>query len=303
MANSVDRASKYLVFDSNGDPATTSGAAVPSDTTVSSYMETLLLASTAASARTTLGLGSAAVLAAGTGASDVPQNSDLGTASLLDAGTGASDVPQNSDLGSAAVLDAGTGAAEVPQNSDLGTAAYLNVGTGGSAVVQLTAASKLPAVDGSLLTHVVEYAVVREAQVANTDGGTFTASATWEIRTLNNYIIDTNSIVSLASNQFTLQIGKYIIKASAPAYKVDSHQIYLYDTDLASAVSVGTTAFSAAADGVMTRSELAFYISAASEKVYEIRHRCGTTRATDGRGKAGNLTSEVYTVVEIYKIG
>lgn len=35
----------------------------------------------------------------------------------------------------------------------LGTAAYLNVGTGASQIVQLTAASKLPAVDGSLLTN------------------------------------------------------------------------------------------------------------------------------------------------------
>jgi hypothetical protein len=37
--------------------------------------------------------------------------------------------------------------------SGLGTAAALNVGTGASQVVQLTAASKLPAVDGSLLTN------------------------------------------------------------------------------------------------------------------------------------------------------
>ncbi len=37
----------------------------------------------------------------------------------------------------------------------LGTAASLNVGTGANNVVQLTAASKLPAVDGSLLTNLV----------------------------------------------------------------------------------------------------------------------------------------------------
>lgn len=37
--------------------------------------------------------------------------------------------------------------------SGLGTAATLNVGTGASQIVQLTAASKLPAVDGSLLTN------------------------------------------------------------------------------------------------------------------------------------------------------
>lgn len=37
-----------------------------------------------------------------------------------------------------------------------GTAAALDVGTGANNVVQLTAASKLPAVDGSLLTNVTD---------------------------------------------------------------------------------------------------------------------------------------------------
>ena len=43
----------------------------------------------------------------------------LGTASLVDTGTGAGEVPLNSDLGTASLVDTGTGAGEVPLNSDL----------------------------------------------------------------------------------------------------------------------------------------------------------------------------------------
>lgn len=58
----------------------------------------------------------------GTGAGDVPLNSDLGTAATKNTGTGAGDVPLNSDLptfGSAATKDTGTGAGEVPLNADV----------------------------------------------------------------------------------------------------------------------------------------------------------------------------------------
>ena len=62
--------------------------------------------------------------------------SDLGTASLVDTGTGAGEVPLNSDLpvlGTASLVDTGTGAGEVPLNSDLDWSADITVtvGSGG----------------------------------------------------------------------------------------------------------------------------------------------------------------------------
>ena len=56
-------------------------------------LKTFLTSADLATARTNLGLGTAAVLNDGTGAGDVPLNSDLGTASLKDTGTATGEIP------------------------------------------------------------------------------------------------------------------------------------------------------------------------------------------------------------------
>lgn len=93
-------------------------------------------ATTAANARTNLGLGTIATQAANavaiTGGTIAGLSSDL---AITDGGTGASD------------------AATARTNLGLGSAAVLTAGTAANNAVQLTAAAKLPAVDGSLLTN------------------------------------------------------------------------------------------------------------------------------------------------------
>lgn len=70
------------------------------------------------------------------------------------AAAGSVDLPPISggDAGKALKVNAGEDAFELTASA-LGTAALLDVGTAASKVVQLTAAAKLPAVDGSLLTN------------------------------------------------------------------------------------------------------------------------------------------------------
>jgi len=91
-------------------------------------------ATSPANARNGLGLGTAAVLATGTGAGQLPTNGDLGTASLKAHGTAAGAVPLNSDLGNASLLTAGTSENNLVQADATG----------------------LPAIDASQVTNVLK---------------------------------------------------------------------------------------------------------------------------------------------------
>ncbi len=81
-------------------------------------------------------IGTAASKDVGTGAGQIPLNSDLssgayttvGTASTKNTGTADSEIPLNSDLGSSATKDTGTGAGELLENS--GVASYNSVSQG-----------------------------------------------------------------------------------------------------------------------------------------------------------------------------
>ena len=73
------------------------------------------------------------------------------------------------------------------------------------------------------------YAIIGDQKSAGTEGGTFTSGA-WQTRDLNTEISDPDGIISISSNQFTLAAGTYLVNASAPAHKVNGHQIRLYNT-------------------------------------------------------------------------
>lgn len=72
LPSSTERASKYLAFNSSGEPIASSGTAGSSSIPVSSFMETVLDDTSASAVRTTLGLGTAAVAATGTSTGNVP---------------------------------------------------------------------------------------------------------------------------------------------------------------------------------------------------------------------------------------
>ena len=63
-------------------------------------------------------------------------------------------------------------------------------------------------------------------RTSDTDVGTFTSGA-YRTRALNVHAYDPDNIVSLSSNQFTLQAGTYIIRWSCLAFQVDHHHTKL----------------------------------------------------------------------------
>lgn len=145
-------------------------------------------------------------------------------------------------------------------------------------------------------------AILEDQKSQNTPGGTFTQGAD-RTRDLNTTVSDlAGIIVSLTSNQFTLRAGTYLINWAAPAGdQVGAHQSFLYNASDSSEVKRGSTS-NVGATGSNIDSTGAAVVVISSNKAFEIRHRCQSTRTTTGFGLAGNFGTEIYTRVVVRKI-
>ena len=145
------------------------------------------------------------------------------------------------------------------------------------------------------------YAIISDQKSQNTDGGTFTKAA-WRTRDLNTEIADPDGIVSIASNQFTLSAGTYLIVASAPAFRVSGHMAKLYNATSSSDVAFGTTGHSQETNGrVHDTSIVRCRVTITGSTAFEIQHRGEDNKNDNGFGNSANFGPETYTVVEIYK--
>lgn len=143
------------------------------------------------------------------------------------------------------------------------------------------------------------HAVIQDRKTNGTDGGTFTSGAQ-RTRDLGDVLYDPYNIITATSaNTFTLGEGLYVIKWSAPACGVGSHQSSL----VAAGVIVEQGSSEKAVTNCQTRSEGIARRLLAGPVVYSIQHRCTTTVATIGLGAAASFAEELYTNVEIWKIG
>ena len=147
-----------------------------------------------------------------------------------------------------------------------------------------------------------KYAVINDTKPYNQGGGTFNSGA-WRTRILNTEVFDPDNIVSISSNQFTLQAGTYYIRAQAPAYRVDQHHIRLRNITDSTTDGVGSVGMSSSSFASITLSLLTTRFTISSAKVFEIQHYCSTTHNTYGLGimHGINGTDSIYTIVEIYK--
>jgi len=146
------------------------------------------------------------------------------------------------------------------------------------------------------------YAVVQDQKSSTTDGGTFTSGA-FRTRDLNTEVFDPDGIVSLSSNQFTLQAGTYFIRWSAPAFFCQRHVTELFNITDSTSDGIGSTEFCNTTDGDQNRSIGSKRLTITGAKAFEIRHRCQTTATTNGFGVSHDFagTGTVYTIVEIFK--
>lgn len=149
-------------------------------------------------------------------------------------------------------------------------------------------------------------ALVRDEKADGTDGGASTGGGTWDKRTLNTEVFDPDSIVSLASDEFTLQSGKYKIRATAPMELSNGGRgrIKLRNvTDGVDYLGNSITQVSPNAPS-QTLVEVTMYVSISAAKAFAIYTAASVATAT-GLGVHDNMTlgNEVYTEVLIEKIG
>ena len=143
------------------------------------------------------------------------------------------------------------------------------------------------------------YLRVCDEQAANTSGGTFTSGA-WQTRTLNTISSQVDVKASLNINQILLEAGVYLCRILCPAYAVNRHKARLRNMTDGTDLLLGTSEFAGTA--AQTTSIVAGRIDLPTQKVVEVQHRCETTVATDGFGRASNFAvTEVYTVAEFWR--
>ena len=147
-------------------------------------------------------------------------------------------------------------------------------------------------------------AIIADVKDSATYGGGFTAGA-WRTRDLNTELDDPSNIVTITSNQFTLQAGTYLVEWSAPAYKVDRHSSRLQNITDSTTEVLGTTEYSNDGDALITRSMGAKVLTITGAKAFEIQHYGAITRASYGMGLNSNISNinSVFTIVKIHKIG
>ena len=146
------------------------------------------------------------------------------------------------------------------------------------------------------------YAIICDQKATDTPGGS-TTTGTFNTRDLNTELADPDGIVSISSNQFTLQAGTYLLKASAPAYKAQRHQILINNVTDSSVAVVGTSEYNDNSTGIQTRSFAVGRVTIAAAKAFDIRQRVAVAEATYGLGVEANydLQPNIYTIVEIFK--
>ena len=196
--------------------------------------------------------------------------------------------------------------ADAVQTADIANSAVTDAKISALTSSKLTGA--LPAISGASLTNLpaggkfASYAIICDQKATDANGGS-SSTGQFFVRDLNTELADPDGIVSISSNQFTLQAGTYLLKASAPAQGAARHQIIINNaTDSAVAV-LGMNAYSNSSSVTTSRAFASGRVTIGSAKVFEIRHRVESARSTDGLGVACNfdLLASIYTLVEIYK--
>jgi hypothetical protein len=144
---------------------------------------------------------------------------------------------------------------------------------------------------------------ISDQKTQGTDGGTF-PSGGWRTRDLNT--VDTNEIsgASLSSNQITLPTGTYYCQWSCPASNNNANQ-RLTQSRLQN-ITDATTLLLGVQGAVTINTIIRVFgngrFTLTNTKVLEVQHIIDLTVNTIGFGAAGNLDTEIYTTIQIWRL-
>ena len=170
-----------------------------------------------------------------------------------------------------------------------------NLGTGANNYLQLNASAQLPAVDGSLLTNLPltrNILIVEDQELSGTDGGSSLAGV--NTRVLNTVVYNGITGASLATDQITLPAGTFLIRADAPCYYGNQHQVYLYNVTDGVELKRGTSEYNYYSSIIQTRSHVETVVTFSATTVLELRHYITKPKATNGLGYSSGQGTEVY---------
>ena len=142
-------------------------------------------------------------------------------------------------------------------------------------------------------------AKVHDSGTSTTYFGAYTTGA-WRTRDIDTEVSDEDGIVTISSNQFTLQAGNYRIRYGATSYTVNRHALRLRNVTDTSTVGYGVATFGYSYSPILF-SEGTVRVSIASAKVFEVQGYPETTKASNGMGFAMVNGSSYETIVEIFK--
>jgi len=168
----------------------------------------------------------------------------------------------------------------------------------------------LKAIRALISAQASSYAVLAHTEPSGTNAGNAPAANTWFTRKTNAIIADPKGIVTLSSDQFTLQAGRYLFQAYVLGEAVQRHMARLYNVSDAVVVDYSTTANAndaGSADLVNSYAIIFTEINIASTKTFRIEQRVdqvGLAGQTYGLGLSNTFGApNRYTLITIQKVG
>lgn len=150
----------------------------------------------------------------------------------------------------------------------------------------------------------VQYANLQAQATSGTNGGTAT-SGSWLLRPLTTIANDPSSLIgSLTSSQFTLNAGTYVINAASQfGFGCDNAAIRLHNVTDSTFPIQGINVYAqASSDNSAYLTEMAGLITIAGTKTFELQYRVQQTISSNGLGQGNGWGTEIYCIVEIWKI-